>query len=158
MIDPFEYDKTRATTKPLNTVTDGGLDTSALDAPLKKLNHFDKVPDFDRFVVGQKPFTDAHQKRLGRVSNLNHSKSDYQSEAIGQLGSKTSEYEVKGDSTITDRANASVLLSRYLDGAVGFVPKVVDTVESIENLPVSEPVLQPGITFIDSRKNMATTF
>lgn len=158
MIDPFEYEKTRSKTSSLNKVTDGGLDTSALDAPLKKLNHFDPNPEFVHYLKKTKPFTEAFQKKVGRVDNSNHNKADFQSEAIGQLGSMSSKYEVKQSVDVMDRSNASVLIGKYLDNAVGFVPRMDETVDSIDNLPVDEPVLQPGITFIDSRKNMATKF
>jgi hypothetical protein len=57
-----------------------------------------------------------------------------------------------------ERASASQLLGQYLDRSVNFLPQMLDPEESITNLRVHEPVLQPGISFIDSRKNVATRF
>lgn len=158
MIEPFEYEKTRSKPTIKEGVTDGGLDTSMLDRPLKKLNHFDPTPEFEHYRAAQAPFSKAFQERVGRVDSRDTNKADFQSEAIGQLGSLNSEYNVTGYNDLESRANASVLISRYLDKSVGFVPDLMETVESVENIKVDAPALQPGITFIDSRKNMAAQF
>jgi hypothetical protein len=156
MIDPFEYEQTRTVARVNKNVTDGKLDDSLVDRPLQKLNNFDKVSEFEHYLVEKKPFTDAYEKRVGRVGGRDNHKSDFQSEAIGQLGSMSSGYEVTPSVDVMVRPNASSLIGSYLDKSVGFVPNMMDTVHPIDNLNVDEPVLQPGITFIDSRKNMAT--
>jgi hypothetical protein len=158
MIEPFEYEKTRSEPKIRENVTDGGLDTSLLDRPLKRLNHFDPTPEFEQYLAEQEPFSKAHRERVGRVDPRDNKKADFQSEAIGQLGSMNSEYAVTTFDDLEKRANASVLISNYLDKSVGFVPDMMNTVESVENIKVDAPVLQPGISFIDSRKNMSTRF
>ena len=158
MIEPFEYEKTRCEARIRENVTDGGLDTSLLDRPLKKLNHFDSVPEFEHYRERNAPFTKAHQERVGRVSSTEEHKADQQSEAIGQLGSMNSGYDVSPSVDVMNRPNASSLIHSYLDRDVSFVPQMVNTMEPIENMAVDEPALQPGISFIDSRKNMATRF
>jgi hypothetical protein len=158
MIEPFEYEKTRSEPRIRENVTDGGLDTSLLDRPLKKLNHFDPTPEFERYLAEQEPFSKAHRERVGRVEPRENKKGDFQSEAIGQLGSMNSGYDVTPFGDLESRPNASVLIGNYLDRTVSFVPEMVNTVESVQNIKVDDPVLQPGISFIDSRKNMATRF
>ena len=56
------------------------------------------------------------------------------------------------------KESASVLIHRYLDGEVQYVPEMKDTVKPVTNIKVTDPVLQPGISFVDSRKNMAVHF
>jgi len=158
MIEPFEYEKTRTKTHVRESVTDGGLATSLLDRPLKKLNHWDPTPDFEHYLEKEEPFSKAFQQRVGRVEPRENKKADFQSEAIAQLGSINSGYEVSSYSDLESRANASVLIGQYLDRTVGFVPEIMNTVESVENIKADDPVLNPGISFIDSRKNMATRF
>lgn len=156
MIEPFEYEKTRSEASLRENVTDGGLDTSVLDRPLKRLNNFDSTPDIVHYREKSAPFTKAHQERVGRVSGREEHKSDQQSESLGQLGSLSSGYEVAPGPEVMNRPNASSLIHSYLDRDVSFVPQMTNTMEPIENMSVQEPALQPGITFIDSRKNMAT--
>lgn len=158
MIEPFEYEKTRSKRDVRENVTDGKLDSSLLDRPLKRLNHFDGVSEFDRYAAASAPFTKAHQERVGRVGENESHKADQQSEAIGQLGSLDAGYDMTGAELGKERSNASQLLSQYLDRTVNFLPQMRDPEESITNLRVHEPVLQPGISFIDSRKNVATRF
>lgn len=158
MIEPFEYEKTRSKGTVRENVTDGKLDSSLLDRPLKALNHFDATPEFEHYAAGNAPFTKAHQERVGRVdANENH-KAEQQSEAIAQLGSLVAGYDVAGADRVMNRPSASSLIATYLDRQVSFVPQFHETEESIDTIRVSEPVLQPGISFIDSRKNKATSF
>jgi len=159
MIEPFEYERTRPKVSiSENKVEDSRLETSLLDSQLENLNNFNPKGENQKFVEEQAPFSKAFQERVGRVLNENHNKSHYQSEAIAQLGSMNSEYDVSEFRNLKSRDNASVLMSRYLDSDVDFVPKMLSTVHSVDNLSPDEPVLSPGITFIDSRKNMATKF
>lgn len=156
MIEPFEYEKKHLKPRVTSGLTDGGLDTSLLDRPLQKLNHFSKEDDFTSYLEASVPFTKAHQERVGRVHASDNNKSDFQSEAIAQLGSLVSGYDTVGEE-VRDM-NASQRLHNYLDREVGFIPTFHETIEAIDNVKVDEPVLQPGITFVDSRKNVATRF
>jgi len=156
MIEPFEYEKKHMKPSVTEGVTDGGLDTSLLDRPIQKLNNFSRVSDFDHYLSESSPYTKAHQERVGRVHEEENNKSDFQSEAIAQLGSLVSGYDtVKED---MGDGNASEKLHKYLDREVGFIPTFRETIQPIENVKVDEPVLQPGISFVDSRKNVATGF
>ena len=157
MIEPFEYEQKHLKPSVTQGVTDGGLDTSLLDAPIKKLNNFSKVSDFDRYLDSVQPYTKAHQERVGRVSARDNNKSDFQSEAITQLGSLVSGYATEsGD--VDGGGNASSRIHTYLDREVGFTPSFMETIHPIDNVKVDDPVLQPGISFVDSRKNLATRF
>lgn len=156
MIEPFEYEKKHIKPKVTEGVTDGGLDTSLLDRPIQKLNNFSGVPDYERYLSETSPYTQAHQERVGRVRAEENNKSDFQSEAIAQLGSLVSGYETVGEDM--GESNASQRLHSYLDREVGFIPEFRETIKPIENVKVDEPVLQPGISFVDSRKNVATRF
>ncbi len=160
MIEPFELEKNRTdATLGVGEVTDGNLDTSILDRPLKRLNNFDPTDPFERYLREQEPYTRAHQDRVGRVPGRNDHKSDFQGEEqIGERGTLVSEYDMVEGGGGGRRENASVLIHNYLDSEVGYVPSMMETIHPITNLKVDEPVLEPGITFIDSRKNMATRF
>ena len=149
MIEPFEYEKTRIETsiKP-GRVKNDYLDKSRLDHPLGKLNHFDKVPEDEHFLRNQEEF--------GRVSVVENNKSDFQSEVWAAEGSMNAEYAVTNTTAVKE--NASVLIHRYLDSDSHFVPEMKNTVNPIELLRIDEPALQPGISFVDSRKNMAVHF
>ena len=156
MIEPFEYEKKHIKPVVANKVTDGGLDTSLLDTPIKKLNNFSGVSDFDRYLDETRPYTQAHQERVGRVGDRDNHKSDFQSEALAQLGSLVSGYDTVGEESGSQ--NASMRIHSYLDKEVGFTPSFMETIHPIENVKVDDPVLQPGISFVDSRKNVATKF
>jgi len=157
MIEPFEYEKTRVETSiPAGRVKNDSLDTSAHDKPLGKLNHFDKTPEDEHFLRDQRPFTKHFQEEFGRVDEKENNKADFQTEVWGAEGSMNDQYDVTQASA--RRENASVLISRYLDSAVTYVPEMKNTVKPIDMLGIKEPVLQPGISFVDSRKNMAVHF
>ena len=158
MIEPFEYEKKHMKPVVSENITDGGLDTSLLDAPMKKLNNWSKVPDFESYIADTQPYTRAHQEHVGRVMDGDNNKSDYQSEAISQLGSLVSGYDTKGGAVAESGGNASNRIHTYLDKEVGFIPRFMETIDSINNVKIDDPVLQPGISFIDSRKNVATRF
>jgi len=159
MIEPFEYEKTRTQTSiGESSVKNDRLDTTVLDKQLNNLNNFKSKSEYQSFLEAQRPYTEKHQKSMGRVSDMNKHKAFYQDEAIATRGSMVSDYETRGEGDVLNRENASVLIGRYLDNEVRYVPPQMMTVDSIDNIRISEPALQPGITFIDSRKNMATTF
>lgn len=157
MIEPFEYEKTRAEPKIRESkVENDRLDSSAYDHALGKLNHFDKTPQDEHFLRMQRPFTEHFQDEFGRVKGKENNKADFQSEVWGAEGTMNSGYEVtQGD---MKSENASSIIHKYLDSSVSFVPDMMETVQSIDNLPAHEPALQPGISFVDSRKYMATRF
>ena len=159
MIDPFEYEQTR-TDAPIreNKVERDSLDTSTLDRALGRLNNFSSKPQHESFVEEQAPFTAAFQEEFGRVQPLNMAKSDYQSEVLGTKGVMHADYDVSETRNVVSRDNASMLIHKYLDKDVGYTPPVLETVEPVDRLRIDEPVLQPGISFIDSRKNMAVHF
>lgn len=155
MIEPFEYEKTKSQVEMRDsTVKSDSLETSPLDSQLRILNNFKAKDEHQTFLEGQRPFTDSFQKEVGRVKEGNSHKSFYQDEAIAARGSMVSDYDVVG-SSVSGRETASVLISKYLDSQVSYVPPQMVTVNGIDNLRTTEPVLQPGITFIDSRRNMA---
>ena len=157
MIEPFEYENTKTQVKMRDsTVKNDRLDESSLDTQLRKLNHFKQKAEHQSFLDTQKPFSKAFQDRVGRVSESDSHKAFFQDESLASKGSMVKDYETKESKEAMSRENASVLISRYLDSEVSYVPSMLNTVESVENIKVSDPVLQPGITFIDSRKNMAT--
>lgn len=156
MIEPFEYEQKHIKPVISENVTDGALDTSVLDRPIKKLNNFSKVPDFEEYLAKVAPFTKAHQEEGGRVKGSDNNKADFQSEAITQLGSMVSGYDTV--EAVEDERNASQRIHAYLDTEVDFTPNFMETTHPIDNVGVDEPVLQPGISFIDSRKNKATRF
>ena len=156
MIEPFEYEKKHMKPTVTEGVTDGGLDTSLLDRPIQKLNNFSGVSDFDRYLDMTSPYTKVHQNQVGRVNAEENNKSDFQSEAIAQLGSLVSGYETVGEEV--GDANASQRLHKYLDKEVVFTPAFKETIDAIDNVKVDDPVLQPGISFVDARKNLATKF
>jgi hypothetical protein len=157
MIEPFEYEKTRHEVSIReNKIENDKLDTSLHDRALGKLNHFDSVPENERFLAGQAPFTKAYQEDVGRVKERNNNKSEYQDEVWGTKGSLNSGYDVTMGQK--KKESASVLIHRYLDGEVQYVPEMKDTVKPVTNIKVTDPVLQPGISFVDSRKNMAVHF
>ena len=157
MIEPFEYEKTRHEVNiNENKVKNDRLDTSLHDSALGKLNHFDSVPESEHFLRKQTPFTKAYQEDVGRVMDKNSNKAEYQDEVWGTKGSMNSGYDVTLGTK--KKESASVLIHRYLDGEVQFVPEMLDTVKPISNIKVTDPVLQPGISFVDSRKNMAGHF
>jgi len=159
MIEPFEYEKTVSQVNMREgAVKNDLLDVSTLDKPLHKLNNFKRKAEHASFLEVQKPFTESFQKEVGRVKEGNKNKAFFQDESIATRGSMVSGYDTREMKGVVDRENASVLISRYLDSEVGYVPPVMETVDSIANLRASEPVLVPGISFIDSRKNMATQF
>lgn len=158
MIEPFEYENTKSQVNLRDsTVKNDRLDASALDAPLRKLNHFKQKAEHQSFQETQHPFTQSFQKEVGRVRDGDRHKSHFQDEAIASRGSLVSGYDVLHQNNVMERENASVLISKYLDGQVQYVPPMMEVVKSVENIKSSDPVLQPGITFIDSRKNMATS-
>jgi hypothetical protein len=159
MIDPFEYEQTR-TDAPIreNKVERDSLDTSTLDRALGRLNNFSAKSQHDVFVGEQAPFTKVFQEDFGRVQPLNMAKSDYQSEVLGTKGTMHADYDVSESHNVVSRDNASVLIHKYLDKEVGYTPPVLETVEPVARLRIDAPILQPGISFIDSRKNMAVTF
>jgi len=159
MIDPFEYEQTR-TDAPIreSKVERDSLDTTILDRALGRLNNFSSKPQHESFVEEQAPFTAAFQEEFGRVQPLNMAKSDYQSEVLGTKGAMHSDYDVSESRNVVSRDNASMLIHKYLDKDVGYTPPVLETVEPVDRLRIDEPVLQPGISFIDSRKNMAVHF
>ena len=157
MIEPFEYEKTKTQVNLRDsTVKNDTLDESSLDTQLRKLNHFKKKGEFDSFLETEKPFTSNFKDRIGRVKEGDRNKSFYQDENVAARGSMVTDYETREMSNVIDRESASVLISRYLDSEVGYVPPRMETVDAVENIKASDPVLTPGITFIDSRKNMAT--
>lgn len=159
MLEPFEYEKTRSDVSIRESkVQDGSLDTSLLDSQLENLNNFSKISENEKFLRDQAPFTKSFQEEFGRVTNDNVHKSHFQSEAIAQLGSITSEYDINEFRNLKSRDNASVLISNYLDKEVGFVPGMLSTVNPVEKIKIDDPIMSPGISFIDSRKNMATHF
>lgn len=157
MIEPFEYEKTRIETSiPTGKLKSDSLDTSRYDRPLGKLNHFDKTPEAEHFLRREAPFTKHFQEEFGRVESKENNKADYQSEVWGAEGSMNAQYDVTD--VASKRENASVLIHRYLDEFVSYVPEMKDTVNPIDRIRIGEPVLQPGISMVDSRKNMATSF
>jgi len=157
MIEPFEYEKTKTQVKMRDsTVKNDRLDVSALDKPLRKLNHFKEQTEHQTFLDTQKPFSKAFQDSVGRVKEVDSHKSFFQDESLASKGGMVKDYETRESKEAMSRENASVLLSRYLDYEVSYVPSMLNTIDSVENIKVSDPVLQPGMTFIDSRKNMAT--
>lgn len=157
MIEPFEYEQTKTQVNLRESVVKNDhLDETMLDRPLRKLNHFKKKAEHESFLDLQRPFTTAFEKSVGRVKDSDNAKSHFQDEFLASKGSMVTDYETKESEGVLNRENASVLIGRYLDSQVQYVPPIMDTVNSVENIKASDPVLQPGITFIDSRKNMAT--
>lgn len=159
MIDPFEYEQTRTDVSIRESkVERDTLDTSVLDRALGKLNNFSRRGEHEEFVERQAPFTKTFQEDFGRVAPLNTAKSDFQSEALATKGSMNAEYNLTEQRNIVSRDNASVLIHKYLDKDVDYVPPVLESVAPLDRVKIDEPVLQPGISFIDSRKNMAVRF
>jgi len=159
MIEPFEYEKTNSKVKVHeSTVKNDDLDESLLDRQLENLNHFQGRSEDAMFLEKEKPFTNAFQDQFGRVTKVNENKSHWQSEAIAARGSIASEYSVASFRNGGERQSASVLIGSYLDREVNHLNPMMETVMPVENIRLQDPVLQPGITFIDSRKNKATTF
>jgi hypothetical protein len=157
MIDPFEYEKNKTQVNIRDSaVKDDRLDVSVLDRPLQKLNHFESESEHSKFLRKEKPFTNVFEKEVGRVPDRDTHKSAYQGEGIGQKGSMVSEYDTVETMDVGDRENASVLIHKYLDKEVNYVLPMLNTIDSVENIRVTAPIMTPGITFIDSRKNMAT--
>lgn len=157
MIEPFEYEQTKSQVAIRDsTVKNDRLDESALDTPLRKLNHFKKKSEHQSFLDLQRPFSNAFEKSVGRVQDSDNAKSHFQDEFLASKGSMVTDYDTRESKEVMDRENASVLIAHYLDKQVQYVPPIMDTTKSVENIKASDPVLQPGITFIDSRKNMAT--
>lgn len=159
MIDPFEYEQTRSKVSIRESkVERDDLDSTVLDRALGKLNNFSTKPQHDAFVEAQRPFTAAFQEEFGRVKMGNMAKSDYQTEVLDTKGAMHSEYDVSVLKQVESRDNASTLIHKYLDSEVQYTPPTLDTVDAIDSVRIDEPVLQPGISFIDSRKNMAVRF
>lgn len=159
MIDPFEYEQTRSEVNIRESkVERDSLDTTVLDRALGKLNNFSSRQPHEAFVEEQRPFTQAFQEEFGRVKPLNSAKADYQSEVLGAKGAMNSEYEVSGTQNVMSRENASSLIHKYLDRQVTYVPPTLETVDPIDKIRIDEPALQPGISFIDSRKYLASRF
>ena len=155
MIEPFEFERTIHEVKTKGvSVKSSELYTSHQDTNLRKLKNFEKKHPAETFLEQHEPFTQAFRENVGKVPQRDDAKALYQEEALAQKGSLVDEYEVSTNGSALDREGASVILSRYLDARVDYVLPIHDVAGHISNMKADRPALYPGITSVDSRKNM----
>lgn len=155
MIDPFEFEKTIHEVKTKGvSVKSSQLYSSHQDTNLRKLENFEKKHPAVTFAEEHKPFSMAFHDKVGRVPQRDDVKALYQEEALAQKGSLVDEYDVATNGSALDREAASVILSRYLDDRVDYVLPIQDVAGNVRNMKADRPALYPGITSVDSRKNM----